>query len=89
MLFFSNKTHKDIILEKELKDILGDQAIFTLTRENHPDYHYGRIDEAFLKEHISNFNKHFYVCGTPEMTEDINKTLAKLGASSDSLVFEG
>ena len=89
MLFFSNKTHKDVILENELKDILGDQAVFTLTREKHPDYHYGRIDEAFLKKHIDNFNKHFYVCGTPEMTEEINRILEKLGASSDSIVFEG
>ena len=89
MLFFSNKTSKDIILENELKEILGDNVIFTLTRENHPDYHYGRIDENFLKHHVKDFNKHFYVCGTPEMTEDINKTLEKLGVSSDSLVFEG
>jgi hypothetical protein len=89
MLFFSNKTSQDIILKNELKEILGDNVIFTLTRENHPDYHYGRIDENFLKKYVKDFNKHFYVCGTPEMTEDINKTLEKLGVSSDSLVFEG
>jgi hypothetical protein len=89
MLFFSNKTREDIILEDELKDILGDNAIFTLTREEHPDYPHGRIDEDFLKKHVEDFNKHFYVCGTPEMTEEINKTLEKLGASTDSIVFEG
>ena len=89
MLFFSNKTRKDIILEDELRDILGDQAIFNLTRENHPDYQYGHIDEAFLKEHIKDLNKEFYVCGTPEMTDEISKALEKLGASPDSVVFEG
>ena len=89
MLFFSNKTRKDIILEQELLDILGDQAIFTLTREKEPDYHYGRIDESFLKKHIQDTSKHFYVCGTPDMTEEINQILLKLGASSDSVVFEG
>lgn len=89
MLFFSNKTSKDIIHEEELKDILGDNAIFTLTREEHPDYLHGRIDEEFLKKHVDDFSKHFYVCGTPEMTEEINKILEKLGASSDSIVFEG
>ena len=89
MLFFSNKTSNDVILEDELRDILGDQAIFTLTRENHPDYHYGHIDEEFLKKHIKDLNKEFYVCGTPEMTDEISKTLEKMGASPDSVVFEG
>jgi len=89
MLFFSNKTSKDVILEDELRDILGDQAIFTLTRENHPDYQYGHIDEEFLKKHVKDLNKEFYVCGTPEMTDEISKTLEKMGASPDSLVFEG
>lgn len=89
MLFFSNKTRKDIILEDELRDILGDQVIFTLSRENHPDYHYGHIDEAFLKEHIKDVNKQFYVCGTPEMTDEISKALEKMGASPDSVIFEG
>ena len=89
MLFFSNKTSNDIILEDELRDILGDQAIFTLTRENHPDYHYGHIDEEFLKKHIKDFNKEFYVCGTPEMTDEISKTLEKMGEPPDSVVFEG
>ena len=88
-LFFSNKTKDDIILEQELKEMLDEDVVFTLTREKHPDYHHGHIDEAFLKNHIEDFNKHFYVCGTPEMTESINNTLKKLGASADSLVFEG
>ena len=89
VLLFSNKTKEDIILEDELKDILGDNAIFTLTREEDPDYNHGRIDEEFLKKHVDDFNKHFYICGTPEMTEDVNKVLEKLGANTDSIVFEG
>ncbi|MFW6101815.1 MAG: FAD-binding oxidoreductase, partial [Bacteroidota bacterium] len=83
MLFFSNKTREDIILEDELRDILGDKVIFTLTRQNHHGYHYGRIDEKFLKEHIKDLDKEFYVCGTPEMTDEVGKTLEKLGASPD------
>lgn len=89
VLLFSNKTSKDIILKDELKDILGDNAIFTLTREDHPDYYKGHIDEAFLKKHVDNFSKQFYICGTPEMTEDVNKTLENLGAKTDSIIFEG
>jgi len=89
MLFFSNKTRKDIILEDELKDILGENAIFTLTREEAPGYHHGRIDEAFLKKHVKDFSRPFYVCGTPEMTKEINDVLEKMGAPSDSIIFEG
>ncbi|MCF8336309.1 MAG: hypothetical protein K9H65_06880, partial [Bacteroidales bacterium] len=73
----------------ELRDILGDHVIFTLTRENHPDYYYGYIDEAFLKEHVKDLNKQFYVCGTPEMTDEVSKALEKLGASPESVIFEG
>jgi len=89
VLFFSNKTRKDIILEDELKDILGDQAIFTLTQEEDPDYPHGYIDEEFLRKHIDDFSKHFYVCGPPEMTKEINQILEKMGASTDSIIFEG
>lgn len=89
MLFFSNKTSKDVILEDELRDILGDNAVFTLTREETGGYHHGRIDEEFLKKHVSDFSRPFYVCGTPEMTREINQVLEKMGAPSDSIIFEG
>ncbi|MFP4449108.1 MAG: FAD-binding oxidoreductase [Bacteroidales bacterium] len=88
-LFYSNKTSKDIILEEELSNILGGNVLFTLTREEKEDYYNERIDEQFLKEHVTDFNKPFYVCGTPEMTEQLTQILKKLGASPDSLVFEG
>ena len=89
MLLFSNKTRSDIILEDELKDILGGNAIFTLTREEAPGYHHGRIDEDFIKRHVQDFSRPFYVCGTPEMTKEINDVLEKMGAPSDSIIFEG
>lgn len=88
-LFFSNKTASDIILADELKSMLGDNVYFTLTREQKEGYEYGHIDAAYLENHVDDFSKHFYVCGTPEMTDEINHTLEKLGAKSDSLVFEG
>ena len=49
-LIFSNKEQKDIILEKELKSMFGDDLILTLTREKHPDYIHGRIDKNFLSK---------------------------------------
>lgn len=87
-LFFSNKTKRDIILEEELKNILGDQALFTLTRENHSNYIHSHINVEILKEHNADFNKYFYVCGTPKMTNKLVEDLKKEGVSEDRIVFE-
>lgn len=89
VLFFSNKTSKDIILEKELLDILDSNVIFTLTDEENRHYYQEWIDENFLREHVKDFSKPFYLCGPPEMTEQLKTTLEKLGASPDALIFEG
>jgi ferredoxin-NADP reductase len=88
-LFFSNKTAADIILKDELSSILEEDALFVVTDESSPSgYYKGFIDEAFLKTHVTDFSKHFYVCGPPPMIENINKTLEKLGASPEAVVFE-
>ena len=87
-LFFSNKTSKDIILENELTAMLGINAMYLLTEENSSQYHRGPINEQFLKSHVQDFKKHFYVCGPPKMIEDISTILIKLGASPDTVIFE-
>ena len=87
-LIFSNKTSEDIILKDELTSILGADFINVLTREKNKDYFYGRIDEAFLREQISDFSQHFYVCGPDSFVQNINSILLNIGASADSLVFE-
>lgn len=87
-LIFSNKTQDDIILEKELKAMPLDSLILILTRQSHSDYYHGRINSAFLKKHIKNFKQHFYVCGPVSFVGETQDALKKLGASSDSIVFE-
>lgn len=90
-LLFSNKTSKDIILEREFQKIFEDNPenlIFTLTRENKQGYENKRIDKEFLKENISDFNQNFYICGPEEFTKEISGYLKELGAKPDSLVFE-
>jgi glycine betaine catabolism B len=85
-LFFSNKTSEDIILKEELSSILNDNLINVLTNE--PSEHKSFIDEAFIKTHVKDFAKHFYVCGPEPMIESINKILVQLGASPEAVVFE-
>ncbi len=88
-LIFSNKTQKDVILEKEFKEMFGDDLILTLTQENADKYENKKIDKKFLEEHVDGFSQHFYVCGPPKMVKDMKEILKELGASTDELIFEG
>jgi len=87
-LFFSNKTVEDIIYKEELLKILGEDVVFVLTREKNARYINGRINEKFIKEQISDFNKHFYVCGPDPMVAELVAGIQNAGASPDALVFE-
>ena len=87
-LFFSNKTAEDIIYKEELLKILGENAVFVLTREKNDRYFHGRINEKFIKEQISDFSRHFYVCGPDPMVAELVAGIQHAGASPDALVFE-
>jgi glycine betaine catabolism B len=87
-LFFSNKTAADIIDEAELKNILGDNAVFILTKEKKKGYVNGYIDKSFLQSHIKDIQQHFYICGPDPMVKAISDILAELGAQTDAVVFE-
>lgn len=88
-LIFSNKTWKDIILEREFKEMLGKDLSLILTREKIKGYDYGRVDEAYLKEKIKDFKQNFYICGPPAFLSDITEILEKLGADIQNIIFEG
>jgi ferredoxin-NADP reductase len=88
ILFFSNKTAADIIYERELNTILGKNARYILTREKNQGYPNMFINIDFLRSQITDFSKHFYVCGPDKMITDINSALQKLGAQADLVVFE-
>jgi len=87
-LFFSNKTAADIICEAELKTILGDDAVFVLTKENNPAYLSGHIDENFIRQQVTDFNRHFYICGPDPMIAGISNILQQCGANPDAVIFE-
>jgi ferredoxin-NADP reductase len=87
-LFFSNKTDEDIILAEELKSMLGENALFTITDQKESDHDQRRIDAEFLKAEVKDFSKHFYVCGPDAMVQEITGILTELGANPDTVVFE-
>lgn len=87
-LFFSNKTEQDIILKSELDDILDGNVEYLLSREDKDNYYSGRIDKDFLKKQVDDFDRYFYICGTPEMTEELINTLKELGVKEEKMVYE-
>jgi ferredoxin-NADP reductase len=87
-LFFSNKTVDDVIYEEEFTSMLGKNAVYILSREKKEGYENGTINTDYLRSHVTDFNKHFYVCGPDKMIADINASLEKLGAKPDLVVFE-
>jgi len=87
-LFFSNKTDDDIILADELKSMLGENALFTITNQKDSEHDQRRIDAQFLKTEVKDFSKHFYVCGPDAMVQEITGILTELGANADAVVFE-
>jgi ferredoxin-NADP reductase len=88
VLFFSNKTDKDIILKEELESMLGKNAHFIITQQTDSKYDQHKINRDFLKAEVTDFSKHFYVCGPDEMVKEIDDTLVGLGANVDNVVFE-
>lgn len=87
-LLFSNKTEKDIILKDEFTAMLGKNFINTLTQENVPGYDHHIIDEKYLKEKISDFNRHFYICGPDKMVASLKIILEKLGGKQAVITVE-
>ena len=87
-LIFSNKTSKDIICKEEFELMLGKNFINTLTAEQIPGYHFGRLDIDYIKENVSDFHQPFYVCGPDPFVAAITNALTGLGADPESVVFE-
>jgi ferredoxin-NADP reductase len=87
-LLFSNRTTKDIILEEEFTQMLGDNFINTITEEKTGKFDHHIIDENYLKEKIKNFDQYFYICGPDPMIESIKEKLLKLGVNEDKIVVE-
>lgn len=87
-LFFANRSERDIFCANELDSMAGLDVVHILSDEQKAPYEHGRIDKDFLRDRIDDFDQKFYVCGPPEMVDDINDALKELGADADGLVFE-
>lgn len=87
-LWFSNKTDRDIFLEDELTDLLGDHLKLLVTAQPDTRYEAAHLDEKYVKSHCQDFDQYFYVCGPDKMVKDLSQTLQRLGAKKDKIVTE-
>lgn len=87
-LFFANKKEKDIIYKDELEATFGNDLTNVLSEERTDKYPYGHIDKEFLEERIQNTDQKFYVCGPPEMVEDLQDILTELGVEEGDIIVE-
>lgn len=87
-LIFANKTKADIILEHELRDMLGNAFINILSDEKGIGYFHGMITGDFLKANIGDSGRKFYLCGPPPMMDAVKKQLASLGVGDNAITLE-
>lgn len=87
-LHFSNKTEGDIIIREELERYLGPRFHNVITGTEAPGKDGNYINADYIRENITDFDQHFYVCGPDQFVEDVNRLLEEAGARPDALVFE-
>jgi ferredoxin-NADP reductase len=88
LLIFANKTKADIILENELKILLGKDLINILSEEKMQGYEFGLITESILRKTIDDSITKFYVCGPPPMMDSVLKHLNRMGVGENSITLE-
>ncbi|MBW8198346.1 flavodoxin reductase [Flagellimonas abyssi] len=87
-LLFANQRERDIIMQSEFHRWLGKDFINILSDEHSSKFPHGFMDTEFLKEHITDTDAKFYLCGPPPMMKSVQQDLAKLGVSKNQLVTE-
>lgn len=87
-LIFANKTHNDIIYEKEFNKYLGDNFVNILSEEDYKHYDFGVINEEYLMDHCDLKNTTIYLCGPPAMMESIGLILYRLDISPHKIIKE-
>ena len=87
-LIFANKTKDDIILEHELKKLLGNNFINILSKEKIDGYEYGQITEDFIEKNSFGNDGVFYLCGPFKMMKSIESQLRNLNVTKQNIIKE-
>lgn len=87
-LIFANKTKADIILENELREMLGNAFVNVLSDEKNEDYLYGFVTKEILKSYITSPEMNIYLCGPPPMMDLLKQHLAEFNIKENSIILE-
>ena len=87
-LIFANSTSPDIIEETYFSNLLGENFINVLSKEENPKYKNGYITKELIREQMDNDNIHFYLCGPPPMMDAVLAELKELGIDDSKIVQE-
>ncbi|WP_306118840.1 MULTISPECIES: FAD-binding oxidoreductase [unclassified Roseitalea] len=88
-LFLANKRTRDIFPHNVLDTMAGLDVMHVLSHERITEHAHGMIDRQFLSRYVDDLSQTFYVCGPPQMAEDVRATLVEMGADPDALVVDG
>lgn len=95
ILFWGNRTKKDIIFNSELSEIAGKIPLKTIhvlsDTSNDPDWEgdTGYIDKDLLLKYLDDFNdKDFFVCGPPIMMNKVITLLKSEGVKTGNIHHE-
>lgn len=94
ILFYSEKTGKDILFGNELNTIQRDnpsvRIIYVITREKSADAcECRRIDSAMIAKYVENPSaKKYLVCGPSDLAGNISEILDKLGVPRENIKIE-
>lgn len=87
-LIFANKTRADIILEQELRTMLGNSFVNVLSEEKNEKFLYGFVTKDIIKPYIANPEMNVYLCGPPPMMDLVKDHLAELKIEENSIILE-
>lgn len=87
-LVVSNRTEADIILRDEFEAMHGLETVWTVTDDPASSLLHERIDAKFLKAHVSDWTRNFYLCGPDDMVKELRSMLKELGANVENVTWE-
>lgn len=87
-LLFANKRKEDIILEKEFRELLGDNMTSILSEEAVAGHLKGFITRELLATYKDDHYQKFYVCGPPPMMDAVLRALSDLHIADQAVVTE-
>lgn len=87
ILLFANRTDADIILEQELKELLGEDFI-NIIEDQGPGLGKQFIDKQLLKKYINSSPHYYYICGPDKFTAMMVEYLRELKIEESEIIIE-